>query len=517
MKTAMKSIVEQILAYEETQPDKVAVFDGKNSMTYGVLAASISFDMTVLQAEYNLKKGDAVIIAADKQLEFVPLYLACHALGIVTLPIAPDTNQKRYTLIKERVKPKLVVGFNDVGKNDAGKSVGLSKFLSLSKFSGLADTVDLTVEIELDDLADIMFTTGTTGEPKGVQLTHRNIMAAARNINTFIQNKPDDIEMIALPISHSFGIGRMRCALSNGQTVVMLGSFANAKRFFRFMEDYKVTGFGMVPASWALLKRLSGMKIKDYAEQLHYIEIGSAPMPLEEKQALIDALPNTRICMHYGLTEASRSAFMEFHECKATGHLTTIGKQSPNMNITIRDEQGVEVPNGTEGEICVSGDAVTKGYLSLPTSDSFWKDDDRTSNFRTGDWGVKDDECYITLRSRKKELINVGGKKVSPLEVEAVLMEFPFVKDCACIAVPDPEGVLGEVVKAFIVTDSPEKINHADIDKLIGDKLESYKHPVAYEVIDEIPKTSSGKVQRLSLKSSVENGVRANVAATGNL
>ncbi len=484
----MKSIVEHVLTYGRTQSDKVALTDGKKSLTFGELADSISFATVVLQEDYKLKKGDRIVIAADKQIEFVALYLACHAIGVVTLPIAPDTNQKRYSLIKERVKPALIVGFGD---ETGGKTV------NLSKFSGFADTDGLTenLAIELDDMADIMFTTGTTGEPKGVQLTHRNIAAAARNINTFIRNETADIEMIALPISHSFGIGRMRCALSNGQTIVMLGSFANAKRFFRFMEEYRVTGFGMVPASWALLKRLSGMKIGDFKDQLNYVEIGSAPMPIEEKTALIEALPSTRICMHYGLTEASRSAFMEFHECKDC--LTTIGKQSPNMNITIRDEQGQEVSDGTEGEICVSGDAVTKGYLSLPREDYFWN-----NSFRTGDWGVRDENGYITLKSRKKEIINVGGKKVSPLEVEEVLMSFEFVKDSACISVPDPEGVLGEVVKAFIVTDEPYRVTHAEIDKLIGDKLEGYKHPVAYEVIDAIPKTSSGKVQRLSLKTA---------------
>lgn len=531
IRSTMRSIVEQVLSYEKTTPNKIAVTDGKKSLTFGELAACISFAMVVLEEEYRLKKGDAVIIAADKQIEFVALYLACHALGIVTLPIAPDTNQKRYRLIKERVKPKLVVGFKDTDNSNNVNNVNnvKTKIVSLSEFSGFADTDGLNVNsIELDDLADIMFTTGTTGEPKGVQLTHRNIAAAARNINTFIRNEPDDVEMIALPISHSFGIGRMRCALSNGQTVVMLGSFANAKRFFHFMEEYKVTGFGMVPASWALLKRLSGMKIQDYADQLHYIEIGSAPMPIEEKHTLIEALPKTRICMHYGLTEASRSAFMEFHECKE--RLTTIGKQSPNMNITIRDETGKEVPDGSEGEICVSGDAVTKGYLNLPREESFWEegkegnssnssnhsDKGNNSCFRTGDWGVRDSEGFITLKSRKKELINVGGKKVSPLEIEEVLQTFPFVKDCACVSIPDPEGVLGEVVKAFIVTDTPEKVNHADIDKLIGDKLEGYKHPVIYEVIDEIPKTSSGKVQRLSLKASSQNSTSSSISSPIN-
>ncbi len=481
----MDSIVKKIFDYAWAYPDKIAVSNGKRSLTYHELADSIVFSRDRLKNRYGLNQGDHIIIAADKQPEFLNVYFACHLIGAIALPIALDTNNKRYGLIKDKVEPSLVIGFND----DTVKVADLTEFRT---GEGRIVWEDVAFP-ELDSVADIMFTTGTTGEPKGVQLTHRNIAAAARNINTFIQNYKDDIEMIALPISHSFGIGRMRCALSNGQTVIMLGSFANVKRFFRFMEEYRVTGFGMVPASWALLKKLSGMKIADYKDQLQYIEIGSAPMPMEEKKALIEALPDTRICMHYGLTEASRSAFMEFHEC--ADRLTTVGKQSPNMEISIRDEYGKEVPVGEEGEICVAGDAVTGGYLNLPKSESFWDD-----SFRTGDWGTVDDEGYITLKSRKKELINVGGKKVSPLEVENVLMDFDFVFDCACTAIPDPDGVLGEVVRAYIVTDKPECVVKEDIDKMIGNRLEGYKHPVGYKVVDEIPKTASGKVQRLLLK-----------------
>lgn len=481
----MKSIVEQVLEYGLSQPDKMALTDGKTVKTYKQLKESIFYAEEVLVNKYDLKKGDAVIIAADKQPDFVSLYFACHLLGVITLPIAPDTNPKRYSLIKEKIKPSLVVGFKDDEQN--------VRTADLNEFAGSRQDEPFERKIELDDVADIMFTTGTTGEPKGVQLTKRNIAAAARNINTYIRNGKDDVEMIALPISHSFGIGRMRCALSNGQSVVMLGSFANVKRFFRYMEEYKVNGFGMVPASWAFLKKMSGLKIADYKDQLRYIEIGSAPMPMEDKLLLINNLPDTRICMHYGLTEASRSAFMEFHEYK--DKLFTVGKQSPNMNITVRDENGNEVADGEEGEICVSGDAVTIGYLDLPKQESFWGD-----SFRTGDWGTKDHEGYITLKSRKKELINVGGKKVSPIEVEEVLKTFDFVKDCVCVGTSDPDGVLGEVVKAFIVTDHPESVTFDNIDVLIGKRLEGYKHPRIYEVIDEVPKTASGKIQRLSLK-----------------
>ena len=220
-------------------------------------------------------------------------------------------------------------------------------------------------------------------------------------------------------------------------------------------------------------------------------------MPMEEKRTLIENLPDTRICMHYGLTEASRSAFIEFHE--QYDHLDTVGKQTPNMFIEIRDEDGTKVSNGTEGEICVHGDAVFPGYYEMPDENkkSFWG-----GFFRTGDWGTIDDDGYIRLVSRKKELINVGGKKVSPIEVEEVLAKIEGIKDCVCVGVPDPEEVLGEVVKAYIVADDPSGIDFDEVKKKLMRLLENYKVPVLYEFIDAVPKTSSGKVQRLSLKKS---------------
>jgi long-chain acyl-CoA synthetase len=345
-----------------------------------------------------------------------------------------------------------------------------------------------------DNIADLLYTTGTTGFPKGVALTFNNLIAAAENINRFIGNTPDDTELLALPISHSFGLGRLRCVLAKGGTLVLLGSFASMKKFYGEIERCKVTGFGMVPASWAYLKKMSGNRIGNYAAQLKYIEIGSAFMPVEEKRLLTDLLPDTRICMHYGLTEASRSVFIEFHQEKE--HLQSIGKPPSNIDIAIKDESGASLQDEQEGEICIKGGHVCQEY---------WAEDNETYSkdflngyFRTGDWGYKDSNGYIYLKSRKKEMINVGGKKVSPIEVEEVLNLIEGIVESACVGIPDPAHVFGEVVKAFIVCN--KTLTDEDIIKFMQIRIENYKIPVNIERISEIPKTSSGKIQRLLLK-----------------
>lgn len=479
----MISIEQSIWNVVQQTPDKVAVVSGKSSATYQQLCCRILASRDYLAQ--RLKPGDTLILSAGKQIEFLYAYFGAHLAGVTVVPIAPDTNPTRLQHILRETEAKLLVGFESEEAQIAS--------LPLKEFAALKESLFAVPAFPKGNaVADILFTTGTTGQPKGVPLTFNNEAAAARNINAFIQNTAEDVELLALPISHSFGLGRVRCCLSIGATMIILGSFANVKKLYRTMEERRVTGFTMVPASWRYLNKFSGDVIKDYAHQLHYIEMGSAFFSAEEKQHLAYLLPHSRVCMHYGLTEASRSAFMEFHE--DSQNLSSVGKQSPFTKIEIFDEHGNILPADTEGELCVKGEHVMNAYLNHPVEDSFFGD-----YFRTGDWGYKDEAGYIYLKSRKKELINVGGKKVSPVEVEEQLMKVKGIKDCACIGVADPEGILGEVVKAYIVKEHNSEITFDEIATQLRGHLEDYKMPAQYQWIDAIPKTQNGKTQRIQL------------------
>lgn len=481
----LESIERQLWKWATTTPDKVAVKSGKKSATYLQLCQRILGARDYFTSQLSQKSGDVIILAAGKQIEFVYAYFGAHLAGLKVVPIDAATNPTRLDYIVTKTKASLLVGFDNSEQN-------LSK-ASLKDFADIEAEFVQPVFPESETIADILFTTGTTGKPKGVPLTYANEAAAARNINEFIGNTQDDIELLALPVSHSFGLGRVRCCLSKGATLILLGSFANVKKIYRTMEEDHVTGFTMVPASWRYLKKLTGNKLGEFKDQLRYIEMGSAFFSKDEKEELANILPHTRVCMHYGLTEASRSAFMEFHADEE--HLASVGKASPNTDIKVLDENGDECAVDQEGEICVKGEHVTHGYLDLPIEVSFFGD-----YFRTGDWGYKTEEGYIYLISRKKELINVGGKKVSPIEVEEQLFKIKGIEDCACIGVPDEEGVLGEVVKAFIVKAKDSDITFDDIKEQLNGELEPYKLPFYYEWTDEIPKTQNGKIQRGLLK-----------------
>lgn len=480
----MKTIEEQIFDHVQNTPDKVALISGDTEITYSQLWDYCLCAAEKLKQDYHLKKGDRVILSAAGNIEFVYAYFGVHIAGGICVPIDPDTNQTRFEYIEKSTTPVCVMGsLHNVKK----ETIPFTDVVNgTSKVSYVAP--------EQSQVADILFTTGTTGAPKGVALSYNNLSAAARNINAFIGNTSSDVELLALPVSHSFGLGRLRCSLSKGATVVMLGTFANVKKFFKEMARCQVTMFAMVPASWGFIKKMSGKYIGKFADQLKYIEIGSSFMPVEDKELLMSLLPDTRICMHYGSTEASRSAFMEFHTYK--DNLLSIGKASPNVEIKIFTTQGTPAALGEEGEVCVKGEHVTCSYWN-ETPERF-ASDFYDGYFRTGDCGTMDAEGNIYLKSRIKEMINVGGKKVSPMEVEDILNTIPGIKESACIGIPDPGIVLGEVVKAFIVAD--DNLSDEEIMQQLRPQLEVYKLPVEIERINAIPKTGSGKIQRLSLK-----------------
>ena len=418
------TIEKLIFEHAQTTPQKTALIQGQSEVPYELLWKEI--EKAASWFKQFAEPGDRVIISASKNIEFVYTYFGAHLAGMICVPIDPETNEKRLHRINEVAQPKLIVG--ELRNHGEHEVIPFSDVRSEREYG-----FDSPIE---SNVADLLFTTGTTGLPKGVALTYANQMTA--------------------------------------------------------MERCHVTGFGMVPASWAYILKMSGEKIGQFAGQLKYIEIGSAFMPLENKQKLMTLLPNTRICMHYGLTEASRSAFISFHD--DTDHLMSAGRPSPNTEIAVFSEQGKRLEQNEDGEICVKGGHVCSDYWGLPKEE--FQKDFFDGYFRTGDWGHIDEDGYIHLISRKKEIINVGGKKVSPIEVEEVLNEMEGIKESACVGVHD--DVLGEVVKAFCVCS--KAVDFEEVKKNMMKKLEGYKIPAFFETIDALPKTQNGKLQRLLLK-----------------
>lgn len=476
-----------IFTHASSTPDKIALVAGEARISYAQLQERILRVAAFLQSQ-GIKPGDRILLAANKEADFIYLYFAAHLLGVVNVVVDSSSPNERLDYIRKVTSPAIALGDGIILPGMT--CISFRDVLAADDVSAVPIHVP---QVSTDSVADVMFTTGTTGAPKGVCLSHANIAGSARNTNGFIGTDASDVEALALPLSHSFGLGRLRCVLMAGATLVLVSNFANLKSFFHVLETERVTGFGMVPAVWQYIKRFSGRRIARFADQLRYIEMGSAALSVDDKRLLMELFPTTRLCMHYGLTEASRAMFCEFHAC--ADNLDTVGRPaSDQVQAIVLDEAGRQLPDGEDGEICVRGNMVTRSYfLDVDNQDAFHGD-----WFRTGDWGHRDARGFFYLTGRKKELINIGGEKVSPATIEQAIRSLG-ITDCACVAIPDPKGVLGEVPKAYLQRGDNQPAIERVKQGLIG-ILPPHEIPVEWEWIDKIPRTASGKIQRLKLQ-----------------
>ncbi len=486
-------LVARVMARAQSSPDQPAIITGDQVISFAGLERRILAMADQLLAA-GAEPGDRIVLAADsRNAGFVAGYLACHLTRCIAVPVDHDISTKRLEQIVQIAKPRAVAGSGLAGQN-------ITALDYENHPAGRFNRSAFPLPSPEDD-ADLLFTTGTTGQPKGVLLTQRNITTAASHINAFIGNTEGDREVVPLPLSHSFGLGRLRCNLLAGGTIILVRGFAFPGAIFRALRKWQATGLASVPAGFAVLLRSSDNSLAEFADQLRYVEIGSAPMPLPQKLKLISTLPATRICMHYGLTEASRSSFIEFHE--SIDRLDSIGRPPAGVELRVLDDKGRPAATGEAGKIVVRGGHVMKAYYADAAATRAVFDD---GWMFTGDYGFVDDGGYFYLAARELDLINIGGRKVAPVEVEKVLELHPAVQACACVGIADPQGITGQQITAVLVAhtgvaslpDDRELRTHA------SRQLETYKVPVAFRWIDSLPVNQHGKLQRLALRDLLD-------------
>jgi long-chain acyl-CoA synthetase len=250
-----------------------------------------------------------------------------------------------------------------------------------------------------------------------------------------------------------------------------------------------------VPEGFNVLLRLTGDTLGKYKSRLKYMEIGSSAMSADKKEHLMQLLPRTKLCMHYGLTEAAANIFTEFHRDKDKLH--SLGKASPNISIKISDDEGNECAPNEIGEIMVNGDVVMQGYWNDPELTAFTLSDGWV---HTGDLGVKDEAEYIYIKGRKDDIINIGGEKVSPLEIESAINQHPNITESACVSESDNNKMTGKTITAYVVLKDKSEFDQEELITFLRNTIEEYKIPNRFEVISNLPKTPTGKIQREKLR-----------------
>jgi len=474
-------------------PERDALIVGTRHVSYGELWTRVVSAAREL-ADCGVERGDRVLLAAPSGPAFAFGYFGAHLIGAVAVPLDPHAPIARRDELMQRVVPKVAFG----SKVEPNSKVG--QIRSISELESLPAREPVFFDPPApDSLADLLFTTGTTGRPKGVRLSHRNIAAAVHHINSVMGCRELDVEVMPLPLYHSFGLGRLRCCLVAGATIVLVDGFRLPGEIFTALERHRASGLVGVPAGFAVLLRFGARGLAPFSELIRYVEIGSAPMPIEHKRALMELLPKTQLWMHYGLTEATRSAFIEFHRHRE--HLLSAGRSAPGVRFDVRSEQGAILGTGETGLLWIGGKHVSAGYWDDPALTASTFIDGAVCS---GDVAHLDDAGFVHLHGRKDDMINVGGFNVSPDEVEQVLREHPSVNQAACIGVPDPRNVTGQVVSAYLVPAADHsQASDADLSEWVAARIESYKVPTRFQWVATLPQTASGKLLRAVLRGKV--------------
>jgi len=452
----------------------------------------------------GVSKGDRVIFQVNKSPEAIFLYLACLKLGAISVPLNSAYTASELSYFLNDIEPSLVVcdPASPMIKEKLLDNRGKINLLTLDRY-GKGTLIDnantagherTTATVDEDDIACILYTSGTTGKPKGAMITHGNLSSNALTLHQSWGFNKADILLHALPIFHVHGLFvALNCVLLSGTPMIFLPEF-NVDDIIKFLPG--VTVLMGVPTFYTRL--LSHPDLNDAVlKNIRLFISGSAPL-LKEVSDDFYAKTGHRILERYGMTETVMIASNPLNEERLPG---TVGQALPGITLRITSDDDKTLAQGETGNIQVSGPNVFKGYWRNPekTQEEFTKD----GFFKTGDVGFLDTKEYLTIVGRSKDLIISGGYNVYPKEIEIVLNGLDEVIESAVIGVPHPD--FGEGVIAVVVMENNIKIDESKLTNLLKNKLATYKVPKRIFVIDELPLNVMGKVQKNRLRELYQN------------
>lgn len=478
-------------------PDRPAVSDAGIEMSYGELNDRASRIATGLM-KMGVRVGDRVGLCASNSADWIAFYFGVLKAGAVSITLSSLLKPHELTLLVNHAKPSIIFTSDDKlgdlenlrGTAGIEKTICPQGDVTLQQIISMGTGSFRAVDRERTDTAAVLYTGGTTGMPKGVMLSHENINAGSHNVVFYERSTELDRGLCFLPFNHVFGqIHIMNATILSAGCIELLPKY-DLDQVLEVTSTGRVTKFYAVPTIYTRLLTIEGLRQK--LGSIRYSFSAAASMPAEIVRQWKE---QTGLTIHesYGLTESATAITYNHYYRHVVG---SVGDAVAGVEIQIRDAQGNFSELGKEGEICVRGPNIMRGYLdnAEATEKAFWPG----CWFRTGDIGVFDDDRYLYIVDRLKDMIITGGENVYPREVEEVIYTRPEVQECAVVGMPDREW--GERVTAFVVPRPGQTIVREDLAQFIKARVSPFKVPKEFVIVDEMPKSSTGKILKRELK-----------------
>ncbi len=474
----------------------VALKHHDDELSYGELA-DVALRSAALLREQGVGRGERVALLLENSLEYVGLLLGIWAAGAVAVPLNADTTPESAHRTLAHARPRLAAARARAVERLELRKTGVPLLALEARFADYGARLERfapagAADVEAGEPAMLLYTSGTTGSPKGVALSHANLLANTRSIVTYLALRGSDSIVNVLPFFHSFGNSVLLTHLAAGAKVVIENRFAFPAKVVETMQRERPTGFAGVPATYYILLHRSHFAEHDWSFMRYLCQAGGG-MRVETIERLRGIMPGTDIVIMYGQTEASaRLSYLPPKMLESK--LGSIGIPIPGVELKVAGENGSEPAAGEVGELLARGPNVMLGYVD---------DEEATRQaitggwLRTGDMAWRDEDGYFYIASRKSDFIKPASYRVSPGEVEEAIAGWGGIEDAAVIGVEDE--LLGEAICACVVC-APERFDAEAIRRHCQERLPAYKVPRWVVLESEIPRTASGKKQYYKLR-----------------
>ncbi|MCM3584674.1 AMP-binding protein [Mesobacillus maritimus] len=491
----------------EKYPEKEALVSNEKRLTYKEFVTQSLAIAGNLQ-QYEVKKGDRIALLVDNSMEFALLVFAIAKIGAIFVPLNTKLKEKELKYMLAQSEAKVLVSDyefqNVVDKLKSHEEVAVQYYFTIHP-EGKQSGSDLSyeeltqpskpteIEVNEDDPAYIMYTSGTTGLPKGAMGSHLGLVHSAMNYEQVFKTSAETKTLITIPLFHVTGlIGQLFHMVQTGGTSVIMRKYKTPEYIKRVAEE-NITFLFNVPAIYIMMMEHEDFHSYTY-QSVNCIAYGGAPLASETFYLLRRYFSNAYLHNAYGATE-THSPTTLMPQIYTEDKVKSVGLPVTVADVKIIDENGDECPAGKVGELLIKGPMVIEGYWNNEEAnrksfvDGYWC---------SGDLATVDQDGFVYIMDRKKDMINRGGEKIFSIEVENVLYEHPGILEAAVVGIPDK--IFGETVKAVVVPKGHQSLTSDDVIQFVAERLAKYKVPTVVEFMNELPRNPGGKILKNEIK-----------------